>query len=151
MHSFGHERERVGERQRSLQDCLRRNPVRDVDDLHVGRDPLHDTVTGADEVVAQPEIRQERDEARHAAAESTSPSTLCVFASATTLTPAARAAPVVCGPIVIAGTPERSAPQARAADADASNTRSPLGGGPTLAERVRYTGRKSAGRRCASF
>ena len=45
--------------------CLRRDPVRDVDDLRLGRDPLDHAVAGADEVVLKPEVAQEGDE--HAA------------------------------------------------------------------------------------
>ena len=41
---------------------LRRDPVRDVDDLDLGRDPLDHAVAGADEVVLEPEVGQERDE-----------------------------------------------------------------------------------------
>ena len=104
MHALGHERQRVRERQRTLQDGLRRDAVRDVDDLDIGRDPFDHAVTGADEIVLQAEVRQERDEARHAAAESTRAATSwSVPASATTSSPASRAASVVWGPIVIAG------------------------------------------------
>ena len=49
--ALGHERQRVGQRERSLEDGLRRDAVRDVDDLDVGRNPLHHTMTRADEVV----------------------------------------------------------------------------------------------------
>src|SRR5439155_3534678 len=106
----------------------RRDPVGDVDDLHLRRDSLHHAVTGADEVVLQAEVRQERDEARHCAAESTRPATSCVQASATTVRPAASAAAVVCGPIVIAGTVEPSFAQACAAEGEASSTSPPSGG-----------------------
>src|SRR5919108_1584689 len=110
MDTRGHERQRVRERQRALQDALRGNAVRDVDDLHLRRDALDDAVARADEVVLQSEVGQERNEARHAAAESTSPSTSCDWASATISTPAPRAAAVVCGPIDTGGPP----PPARA-------------------------------------
>src|SRR5204862_4230809 len=126
--ALGHEWQRVGQRERSLEDGLRRDAVRDVDDLDVGRNSLHHTVTRADEVVLQAEVRQERDEARHRAAESTRPATSCVPASATTVRPAPSAAAVVCGPIVIAGTVEPSFAQACAAEGEASSTSSPSGG-----------------------
>ena len=57
-----HEPDRVREHERALQHGLRRDPVRDVDDLRVRRDALHDAVTRADEVVLEPEVAQERDE-----------------------------------------------------------------------------------------
>ena len=98
-----HERQRVRERQRALENSLRCDAVRDVDDLRVRGDAFHHTVAGADEVVLQSEIRQERNEARHAAAESTRPCTSCDSASATISTPAACAAAVVSGPIEAAG------------------------------------------------
>src|SRR5206468_9614590 len=131
VNSLGHERERVRQRERSLQDGLRGDAVGDVDDLDLRRDPLHHTVTGADEVILQAKVRQECDDARHSAAESTRPATSCVTASATTVRPAARAAAVVCGPIVIAGRVEPSLAQASAAEGEASRTRSPSGGGGT--------------------
>ena len=123
--SLGHERQRVREGQGPLQDGLRRDAVSDVDDLHLRCNPLHHTVAGADEVVLQAEVRQERNEARHAAAESTRPATLCVSASATTVSPAPSAAAVVCGPIVIAGRSEPSFAQAAAFGLQAYQ-----GGGP---------------------
>ena len=127
MHALGHERKRVRVRQRTLQDGLRCDAVCDVDDLDVWRDPFDHAVTGADEIVLQSEVRQERDEARHAAAESTRAATSCVLASATTSSPTRRAASVVWGPIVIAGRRGPTFPHARAADGDASRTRSPAG------------------------
>ena len=57
-----HVRERVRQRQRALEHRLRRDPVRDVDDLGVRRDPLHHAVADADEVVGQPEVGQEGDD-----------------------------------------------------------------------------------------
>ena len=60
-----HVRDRVREHQRALEDLLRRDPVRDVDDLRLRRDPLDHAVAGADEVVLEPEVAQEGDE--HAA------------------------------------------------------------------------------------
>ena len=59
-----HVGERVREHQRALQDRLRRNPVRDVDDLGLWRDPLDHAVARADEVVLQPEVGEEADEHR---------------------------------------------------------------------------------------
>ena len=53
------------EDERALQHALRRDPVRDVDDLDVRRDALDHAVAGADEVVLQAEVGQERDD--HAA------------------------------------------------------------------------------------
>jgi hypothetical protein len=44
---------------------LGQDPVRDVDDLDLGRDRLDDAVAGADEIVLEPEVAQEGDE--HAA------------------------------------------------------------------------------------
>ncbi len=44
------------------QDGLRLDPVCDVDDLGLRRDPLDHPVAGADEVVLQSEVGQERDE-----------------------------------------------------------------------------------------
>ena len=52
----------VAQDERALEDVLRRDPVGDVDDLRLGRDPLHHAVAGADEVVLEPEVGQERDE-----------------------------------------------------------------------------------------
>src|SRR5206468_12056492 len=123
--SLRHEGERIREGERTLQNGLRRDSVRDVDDVDLRRDALHHAVAGADEVVFEAEVRQERDESRHAAAESTRPLASRVFASATTTMPSARAAAMVCGPIEIAGTDAPSQAQARAADGEASRTRSP--------------------------
>jgi hypothetical protein len=61
VHADRHVRERVAEHERALEHLLRRNPVCDVDDLRVGSDPLDHAVAGADEVVLQPEVGQERD------------------------------------------------------------------------------------------
>ena len=63
--SFGHEGQRVRESQRSLQNRLRRDAVRDVDDLDLGRDLLHDAVAGTDEVVGLSVVGEERDGRRH--------------------------------------------------------------------------------------
>jgi hypothetical protein len=57
-----HVGKRVAEHERALQHLLGRDPVRDVDDLHLGRDPLHHAVAGADEVVLEAEVAQEGDE-----------------------------------------------------------------------------------------
>ena len=62
VHSDWHELDRVGEDERTLEHRRRRNAVGDVDDLRLGRDPLHHAVTRADEVVLEPEVGQERDE-----------------------------------------------------------------------------------------
>jgi hypothetical protein len=59
-----HVRERVGEYERALQHLLRRDPVCDVDDLRLWRDPLDHAMAGADEVVLEPEVGQERDHHR---------------------------------------------------------------------------------------
>ena len=63
-----HVRKRVREGQRALKHLSRRYPVGDVNDLGVRRDALHHAVTGSDEVVLEPEVGQERDEAAHGAA-----------------------------------------------------------------------------------
>ena len=62
MHALGEVGERVREHDRPLQHAVRLDPVRDVDDLDLGSDPLHDAVAGADEVVLEPEVGQERDQ-----------------------------------------------------------------------------------------
>src|SRR5919197_506558 len=59
-----HVRQRVRERQGPLKHLPRGHAVRDVDDLDVGSNALDDAVAGPDQVVLQPEVRQERDEAR---------------------------------------------------------------------------------------
>jgi hypothetical protein len=58
----GHERNRVRKDERTLQDLLGRNPVRDVDDLSLGCDALHHPVARAHEVVLEAEVGQEGDE-----------------------------------------------------------------------------------------
>ena len=58
----GHVLDRVREHERALEHRRRRDPVRDVDDLGVRRDALHDAVARPDEVVLEPEVAQERDE-----------------------------------------------------------------------------------------
>ena len=60
--SLGHVRERVAKDERTLENVLRRDAVRDVDDLRVGCDPLDHAVAGSDEVVSEPEVGQEGDE-----------------------------------------------------------------------------------------
>src|SRR5262245_45489212 len=144
VHTRRHERQRVRERERTLQHALRRNPVRDVDDLGIRRDPLDHAVARADEIVLQAEIGQERDEGRHAAAESTSPRRACDSASAATSTPRRRAAPAAGGPLEIAGPRPPARAYARAADGDASSTRSARASSATSSSRVRYAGTKSA-------
>ena len=57
-----HEADRVREDEGALEDCLRRDPVRDVDDLRLRGDALHDAVASTDEIVLEPEVAQERDE-----------------------------------------------------------------------------------------
>jgi hypothetical protein len=59
----GHVRDRAGEDERALEHGARRDPVRDVHDLHVRGDSLDHAVADADEVVLKPEVREERDEA----------------------------------------------------------------------------------------
>ena len=101
-----HVGKRVGEDERTLQDPLRGDAMGDVDDLDVGRDSLDDAVTGACEVVLEPEVGQERDEAIRDEASLTAavrPSRSCVSASATTSSAPARACAEVTGPIVTQG------------------------------------------------
>ena len=62
MDALGEIGERVREHDRPLQHAVRLDPVRDVDDLDLGRDPLHHAMAGADEVVLEPEVGQERDQ-----------------------------------------------------------------------------------------
>ena len=62
MHADRHVADRVREDQRPLENRLRRNAVRDVDDLDLGRDAFHHPVARADEVVLQPEVGEKRDE-----------------------------------------------------------------------------------------
>jgi len=62
VNALGHIRQRVAEDEGALEDVLRRDPVRDVEDLDLGRDPLHHSVARADEVVLEAEVRQERNE-----------------------------------------------------------------------------------------
>ena len=130
---LGEVRERVREHERALQHALRRDPVRDVDDLDLGRDPLHHAVAGADEVVLEPEVGEEGDRSRSGATltdctAATRPSRSCVSASASDRSPAARAASLVWGPIETAGMSAPSSANARAAEPEASTTRSPSGG-----------------------
>jgi hypothetical protein len=62
VNAAGHVRRRVREHERALEDMLRRDPVRDVDDLDLGRDRLDHAVAGTDEVVLEPEVAQKGDE-----------------------------------------------------------------------------------------
>ena len=57
---LGHVRKRVREHERALEHGLRRDPVRDVDHLRVGRDPLDHAVADADEVVLRARSRSGR-------------------------------------------------------------------------------------------
>ena len=101
-----HVRKRVGEDERALEDALRGDAMGDVDDLDIRRDSFDDAVAGAREVVLEPEVGQERDEAIRDAASLTAavrPSTSCVSASSTTSRPPARACAEVTGPIVTQG------------------------------------------------
>src|SRR5581483_8585300 len=122
----------VRQHERSLEHTLRNDPVGDVDDVRLGRDPLDDAVAGADEVVLEPEVGQEGDEHEGRltteAIAVTSPSRSCVVASAAIRSPAALAARAVSGPITTAGTPSASAAKARAADGEARTATSPPGG-----------------------
>ena len=91
------------EHEGALEHRLRRDPMGDVDDLRVRRDPLDHAVAGPDEVVLEPEVGQERDEhgsrvydargARARAADGRDePACRVSSASARTSSPAARAA-----------------------------------------------------------
>ena len=150
MDADRHVRQRVGEDERTLQHRLGRDPVGDVDDLRVRGDPLDDAVAGADEVVLEPEVGEERDE--HRSPESTSPPLTeaalrataaaspaleCSAASATTSSPAARAAREVSGPIETTAKPVPTAASARAAEAEASTKRSAAGSSCGRSSRVR--------------
>ena len=99
---------RVPQNDRALEHRLRLDAVRDVDDAHLGRDACDHAVTGADEIVLQPEIGEERDDGHRAdfirsETAATRPARSCVGASATTRRPASPAIRVVSGPIVTAG------------------------------------------------
>ena len=74
MDADRHVRKRVREHERRLQDVTRADPVRDVDDLRVRRDPLQHAVAGADEVVGQAEVGEERDEHQRELTTSSKPS-----------------------------------------------------------------------------
>src|SRR5438045_1685334 len=65
MDAVRHVRRRIREHERALENVSRRNPMCDVDDLRLWCDPLDHAVTGADEVVLEPEVAQKGDE--HAA------------------------------------------------------------------------------------
>ena len=62
MDADGHVADRVREHERTLEHRLRRDAVRDVDDLRLRGDALHHPVTRSDEVVLKTEVGQERDE-----------------------------------------------------------------------------------------
>ena len=64
MHPDRHVGQRVGEHERALQHRLRRDSVRDVDDLGLRGDSLDDAVAGSDEVVLQAEVGEKRDDDR---------------------------------------------------------------------------------------
>jgi hypothetical protein len=61
MDADRHVRKRVAENKRALQHLLWRDPVGDVDDLRLGRDPLHHAMARTDEVVLQPEVGEKGD------------------------------------------------------------------------------------------
>ena len=84
---IGHVRERAREHERALEDLLPRDPVRDVDDLRLGRDPLDHAVARADEVVLEPEVAQEADEHAAEPIAASRPATSCVSASPDDLDP----------------------------------------------------------------
>ncbi len=69
MNPLGHVRQRVTQHERALQHLQRRDAVRDVDDLDLWRDALHDAVTRAHEIVGDAEVREERDDGRHQSSE----------------------------------------------------------------------------------
>ena len=84
----GHVGQRVREHERALKHVLRRDPVRDVDHLGLGRDALDHAAAGAGEVVLEAEIGQEGDELACDAASltaATRPSRSWLSASATTV------------------------------------------------------------------
>src|SRR5262249_3225127 len=105
MNALRHVGKRVPQDQRSLEDGLRRDAVRDVDDLDLRRDPLDHAVARAHQAVRATEVAEEREEAvihrpdATASTAATSPSRSCVGASATTVSPALVATIVVWGPI----------------------------------------------------
>jgi hypothetical protein len=142
VHPLGHVRQRVGQDERALEDCCGGMPCVMSMICASGAMPLHHAVARPDEGVLQPEVGEKRDdhgrslkghtrESRHEALE------VVRIASAATRIPAASAARVVSGPIETAKRSSPSAPKARAADADASTTRSPSGGGSGRSSRVR--------------
>ena len=57
-----HVGQRIGEHERALEHVSRPDPMRDVDHASVGSDGGDDAVTGADEVVLEPEVGQEGDD-----------------------------------------------------------------------------------------
>ena len=137
-----HVRDRVREHERALQDLLRRDPMGDVDDLRLGRDPLDHAVARADEVVLKAEVAQEGDE--HAAEPRCRReqgrrrrASSAGLAHRRRRRDSRRAACVVCGPMVTAGMSAPRRPNARAADAEASTTRSPAGATCGVSSRVR--------------
>ena len=70
MDAGRHVRRRIREHERALEHVLRRDPMRDVDDLNLGSDRLDDAVAGTNEVVLKAEVAQKGDE--HAAERTTS-------------------------------------------------------------------------------
>ena len=141
VHALGQVRQRVREHERALEDALRLDPVRDVDDLDLGRDPLHHAVAGSDEVVLEPEVGQERDQ--HVRATVTNrPRRRGRRGHASSPGRRPRGRPRVpplssAGPIVTAGMSTPSAANERAAEPDASTTTSPSGGPDGRRSRVR--------------
>src|SRR4029079_18728083 len=130
VHPGGHVGESVCEHESALKHMLRRDPVRDVDHLDIRRDALDHAATGSGEVVLQAEIGQEGDELACDAASltaATRPSRSWLSASATTVRPRSRASIDVTGPMLTHGRSLRSAPSARAAEAEAITTRSASG------------------------
>ena len=115
VHALRHVRERVRERKRALQDPAGPHAVREVDDLDAGRDALHHAVAGADEVVLQSEVAEERDHGRERTT-SSRPSTSCDSATPTTSRPRPSATAAVCGPIATTGMRASVAANARAAE-----------------------------------
>ena len=116
MHAGGHVRKRAREHERALEHVLRRDPVRDVDHLDIGRDALDHAATRSGEVVLEAEIGQEGDELACDAASltaATRPSRSWLSASATTFSPTSRASCDVTGPMLTHGRSVRSAASAR--------------------------------------
>jgi hypothetical protein len=70
-----HVGERVRQHERPLEHVPRTDSVRDVDHVRVRRDRCDHSVTGADEIVLEPEVGQEGDDHVLERNASTSPST----------------------------------------------------------------------------